>query len=129
MDICDRINQIIEKEGLTTASFARKIGVGDQTVRSVVVLKRNKPGYDFLLKISQTFEWLNTDWLITGLGEMEVKKGVENVTKIDYSSNYDDIIKNLITYLHEKDTKIEQLIEEKTMWRFKYLQLHDTKIS
>lgn len=129
MDICDRINQIIEKEGLTTASFARKIGVGDQTVRSVVVLKRNKPGYDFLLKISQTFEWLNTDWLITGLGEMEVKKGVENVTKIDYSSNYDDIIKNLITYLHEKDTKIEQLVEEKTMWRFKYLQLHDSENS
>lgn len=129
MDICDRINQIIEKEGLTIASFARKIGVGDQTVRSVVILRRNKPGYDFLLKISQTFEWLNINWLITGLGEMEINNSVENVTQIDYSSQYDDIIKNLITYLHEKDAKIEQLVEEKTMWRFKYLQLHNSENS
>lgn len=129
MDICDRINQIIEKEGLTTASFARKIGVGDQTVRSVVVLKRNKPGYDFLLKISQTFEWLNTDWLITGLGEMEVKKGVENGVKSQNNTQENDLVDNLIKYLHEKDAKIEQLIEEKTMWRFKYLQLHGTEIS
>ena len=42
MDIADRINQIIEHEDLSIAAFARKINVGDQTVRSVCVLRRNK---------------------------------------------------------------------------------------
>lgn len=129
MDICDRINQIIEREGLTTASFARKIGVGDQTVRSVVVLKRNKPGYDFLLKITQTFEWLNIRWLITGLGDMELKKEVENDNTHNYDTQLRSISNNLIDYLHEKDNKIEKLIEEKSMWKYKYLQLHDKEIS
>ena len=36
---------------MNVSSFARHIGVGDQTVRGVVVMRRNKPGYDFLLKV------------------------------------------------------------------------------
>ena len=125
MEICDRINKIIEHEGLTTASFARKIGVGDQTVRSVVVLKRNKPGYEFILKIAQTFEWLNIEWLITGIGEMETKKGGENIKHIETTTQINDTLNNLINYLREKDNKIERLIEEKSMWQFKYLNLYN----
>lgn len=125
MEICDRINKIIEHEGLTTASFARKIGVRDQTVRSVVVLKRNKPGYEFILKIAQTFEWLNIEWLITGIGEMETKNGGENIKHIETSTQINDTLNNLINYLREKDNKIERLIEEKSMWQFKYLNLYN----
>ena len=125
MEICDRINKIIEHEGPTTASFARKIGVGDQTVRSVVVLKRNKPGYEFILKIAQTFEWLNIEWLITGIGEMETKNGGENIKHIETTTQINDTLNNLINYLREKDNKIERLIEEKSMWQFKYLNLYN----
>ncbi len=70
MDICDRINEIIKHENLNIASFARKIGIGDQTVRGVVAMRRNKPGFDFIMKIVQTFDWLNAHWLITGEGDM-----------------------------------------------------------
>lgn len=114
MDINDRINKIIEREHLSIAAFARKIGIGDQTVRSVCVMRRNKPGYDFLSSLIQTFEWLDPKWLLTGEGSME--------RKTDGLANHrnDNSLLELIEYLKEKDKKIEQLIEKnaelKTKW-------------
>lgn len=113
MDIAERINQIIDHEGLTVASFARKIGVGDQTVRSVCVLKRNKPGFEFLSSLIQTFEWLNPVWVLTGKGDMVIQK--RDNEKCEVQS-----LGELVKYLREKDEKIERLIEEKTTWRLKY---------
>lgn len=113
MDIAERINQIIDREGLTVASFARKIGVGDQTVRSVCVLKRNKPGFEFLSNLIQTFEWLNPVWVLTGNGEM-----VLDSDRNERCSG--DSVAELVKYLREKDEKIERLIEEKTTWKIKY---------
>lgn len=107
MDICERIKELIEDQKMTIASFARCIGVGDQTVRGIVVQKRNKPGYDVLLKIVQTFEWLDVEWLITGKGEMRkpVIKPEENEAKNMNLSVFVD-------YLKKKDEKIERLLEE-----------------
>lgn len=109
MDICERIKQLIEDQNMTIASFARKIGVGDQTVRGIVVQKRNKPGYDVILKIVQTFEWLNMEWLITGEGEMR-KAEIKQQTYEKDTSNVN--MGMFLEYLKEKDGKIEKLIEE-----------------
>lgn len=109
MDICERIKQLIEDQNMTIASFARKIGVGDQTVRGIVVQKRNKPGYDVILKIVQTFEWLNVEWLITGEGEMR-KAEIKQQTCEKDTSNVN--MGMFLEYLKEKDGKIEKLIEE-----------------
>lgn len=109
MDICERIKQLIEDQNMTIASFARKIGVGDQTVRGIVVQKRNKPGYDVILKIVQTFEWLNVEWLITGEGEMR-KAEIKQQTYEKDTSNVN--MGMFLEYLKEKDGKIEKLIEE-----------------
>lgn len=113
MDIAERINQIIDREGLTVASFARKIGVGDQTVRSVCVLKRNKPGFEFLSNMIQTFEWLNPVWVLTGKGEMVIESDKNEGCRVDS-------VAELVKYLREKDEKIERLIEEKMTWKIKY---------
>lgn len=114
MSINNRINQIIEHEQLSVAAFARKIGIGDQTVRSVCVLQRNKPGYDFLSSLIQTFEWLDPKWLLTGDGEMERKPDEVNIPPSGTS------LIELIEYLKEKDKRIEELIEKnaelKTKW-------------
>jgi len=115
-NISSRINQIIEKEGLTVSSFARRINIADQTVRSVCSLQRNKPGYDFLAAIIHSFEWLNAEWLITGKGEM-VKKDGDCSHSIN---NSPDAIKELVAYLREKDAQIKSLIEEKTEWKVRY---------
>jgi hypothetical protein len=73
--IFDRIAQIIEIESNgVPAQFAKKIGSKDQTVRNIVVNRRSYPGYEILLKIVQSIDWLNSDWLITGRGEMRKKR-------------------------------------------------------
>lgn len=113
MDIIERLQKIIDEEKLTIPAFARKIGVVDQTIRGIVVQKRNKPGYDVLVKILQTFNWINAEWLITGKGEMRKSNPEEN------SEDSQQLIE-LIKYLREKDEKIEKLIEEKTELRIKY---------
>lgn len=66
-----------------------------------------------LVKILQTFDWLNAEWLITGKGEME---------KAEPVANPDDLqqLTELIEYLREKDEKIEKMIEEKTEWKVKF---------
>lgn len=114
MEIVERIQKIMEKEGLNVASFARRVGVVDQTIRGIVVQRRNKPGFDLIVRILQTFVWVNAEWLILGVGEMS-KPEQENVNNSERHS-----IKDLVMYLKEKDVKIEKLIEEKTEFKILY---------
>ena len=79
MDIFSRIEKIIELEGLTVASFSKKIGIGDQTIRNIVVQKRNEPSLKVIMAIAQSFDWLNLDWLICGSGDI-LKKEDEQTT-------------------------------------------------
>lgn len=122
MEIIERIQQIIDHENLNTSSFAKKIGVVDQTIRGIVIQKRNKPGYDLIVKILQTFNWVDPEWLILGKGEIQkANKGTGN-------SVYDTAsLKELIDYLKEKDDKIEKLIEEKTELKIKYNMIKKRK--
>lgn len=113
MDIIERLQKIIEHENLSVSAFARKIGVVDQTIRGIVVQKRNKPSFDMLVKIIQTFDWLSAEWLIMGKGSMEKTKPTE---KTDDSQQLIEFMK----YLREKDEKIELLIKEMTELKAKY---------
>lgn len=126
MTINDRVVAIIEHENLTVASFARKLDIGDQTVRSVCVLRRNRPSFEFLSKMIQTFEWLNPKWLLTGEGEMVISNSDESdCSELKAISRN---LSELIRYIREKDDqiirgkdeKIEQLVRESTEWRIKY---------
>ena len=95
MDIIDRLQEIINYSDLNVSSFAKKIGVVDQTIRGIVVQRRNKPGFDILAKILQTFTWVDAEWLITGKGEMIKQK---TTTKTENSPS----LAELIQYLREK---------------------------
>lgn len=105
MDITERMKSIIEAEGMSVSSFARALGLCDQTIRGIVVQKRNKPSFDLLSKIIETFPTINAEWLLTGNGKMfHEKTPFENRTNIE--------MKELIKYMKEKDYKIEQLMQE-----------------
>lgn len=115
MEIIERVQKIIDKEGLNVSSFAKRIGVVDQTVRGIVVQRRNKPGFDLIVKILQTFNWVNAEWLLLGVGDMvKASDGGKQDNVENYSMN------ELIHYLREKDIKIEKLIEEKTELKVLY---------
>jgi len=65
----EQIQEILRREELSSSQFADKIGVQRSSV-SHVISGRNKPGYDFINKILDSFPGINAEWLITGLGEM-----------------------------------------------------------
>lgn len=54
----ERLNQIIEKKGLTATKFAAMIGVNASTI-SHILAGRNKPGFDIINNIAKTFPDLN----------------------------------------------------------------------
>ena len=115
MEIIERVQKIIDKEGLNVSSFAKRIGVVDQAVRGIIKQRRNKPGFDLIVKILQTFNWVNAEWLLLGVGDMvKASDGGKQDNVENYSMN------ELIHYLREKDIKIEKLIEEKTELKVLY---------
>lgn len=65
----EQIQEILRREDLSSSQFADKIGVQRSSV-SHVLSGRNKPGYDFINKILDSFPGINAEWLITGMGEM-----------------------------------------------------------
>ena len=70
MGIEKRLQLIMASNRLTASSFADRIGVQRSNV-SHVLNGRNKPGYDFLLKVIHAFPKVNTHWLLTGQENIE----------------------------------------------------------
>lgn len=105
MDVIDRIKMIIDNTGMTVASFARTLGFCDQTIRGIVVQRRNKPSFEILSKVIEAFPTISAEWLLTGRGEMIN-------SKLSFQRPTDIGIKEFIDHIKEKDQIIERLIQE-----------------
>ena len=66
----DRIIQIMQKEGLSNAEFAEKIGISTSSL-SHIFNGRNKPSLDVVMRIHKACPYVNIEWLLYGEGEME----------------------------------------------------------
>jgi len=69
----NRIQKIIEKQGVSLNAFAQEIGVNRSTI-SHILTGRNKPSVEVLQKILKRFPELSSDWLLLGNGGMYAKK-------------------------------------------------------
>lgn len=78
LTINDRIKYAIEREGHTVATFARKCGVADSTLRNLL-LRGYKPGYDLMVAIIKAIDkpWCDANWLLMGQ-QTETKPAVED---------------------------------------------------
>ena len=65
----DRLQQFLQLEQLTPARLSDIIGV-QRSGLSHILSGRNKPGFDFILRLLIKFPTLSADWLITGKGKM-----------------------------------------------------------
>lgn len=63
-----RLQQFLDLEQLSPSKFADVIGV-QRSGLSHILSGRNKPGYDFLYKLSLKFPQINVEWLLTGKGK------------------------------------------------------------
>lgn len=66
----DRIYQLMQKEGLTNAEFAEKIGVSTSSL-SHIFSGRNKPSLEVVMRIQKAYPSIRLNWLLYGEGEME----------------------------------------------------------
>ena len=71
MEIKDRIRMIMEREKVPPRVFAETIGVQQSTL-SHILNDRNKPSLEVVMKVHQTYSYINLEWLLYGRGEMMV---------------------------------------------------------
>lgn len=64
-----RLQHLMDKEGISPTRFAEIVGVQRSSV-SHILSGRNNPSLDFIQKILVAFPRLNSDWLITGKGDV-----------------------------------------------------------
>ena len=60
-----RIKRFIEEQNLTSSQLAAKLQIQKSGI-SHILLKRNKPSYDFFLKLKTAFPEVDLNYLITG---------------------------------------------------------------
>lgn len=65
----DRLQKILQEYDLTPSRLAEKLGVQRSGI-SHIMSGRNKPSYDFLIALMDSFPDINANWLLTGKGEM-----------------------------------------------------------
>lgn len=71
-----RLTQFLAAENVSQAQFADKVGVARASV-SHILAGRNKPGFDFIERMSRHYPNLSLDWLINGKGRMYKDAGNE----------------------------------------------------
>jgi len=81
----DRISRLIKTKKISASQFADEIGVQRSSV-SHVLSGRNKPSLDFITKIIMTYPEVNSDWLLTGAGNMLREENMEE----DSGSGHDN---------------------------------------
>ncbi len=75
-NILKRIKKIIEENNLSNSEFAEKIGIPKSSVTHLLS-ERNNPSLDIIIKISEAFENISTDYLIFGQ-ENQVKPTIQH---------------------------------------------------
>lgn len=65
--IKDRINAFLSAKHLSTFQFETTLGTSSGYWR-----KTNCPNSDFLVKVKESFPTINMEWVITGIGNMEI---------------------------------------------------------
>lgn len=70
MDFSTRLRELLQKGGLNAAAFGKKVGLSRAQVYNYLGGKHDPPA-TFFQAVKQAFPWVNIEWLITGVGEME----------------------------------------------------------
>ncbi len=75
----NRLQQFLTLENLTPARLADMLGI-QRSGLSHILSGRNKPGYDFILKLCLKFPHLNANWFITGRGKPYLDSNIQTTT-------------------------------------------------
>lgn len=88
-NMIERIRNLILSKNLNAAQFADQIGVQRSSI-SHVLSGRNKPSLEFIQKILKTYPDINSDWLISGYGEIDQKTSSKASLFDDFERDVDN---------------------------------------
>jgi transcriptional regulator with XRE-family HTH domain len=92
----DRIEKIIESEGLTSSRFAEILGIQRSSV-SHFLNGRNNPSLEVVLKILGSFPNLSSEWLLFGTGQMYKSELSGNNMQTDMFTNVNTFVNSIST--------------------------------
>lgn len=92
--ILNRIKKLIEDNNLNNSEFAKKIDIPKSSVTHLLS-ERNNPSLDLIIKISEAFDGISTDYLIFG----------SNNTKKENSEGFIDFNKVISEEISEDNVK------------------------
>lgn len=121
----ERIIQIIQKEGLSNAEFAERIGVSVSSL-SHIFNGRNNPSLELVMRIHKACPYVNLNWLLYGEGQMEDKepaggapdlfsqvpeeqKTAEKVAPLSMDLRKENVIQPEIRYIEKPQPKITEI--------------------
>jgi transcriptional regulator with XRE-family HTH domain len=100
-----RLEQILQYYGLTASAFADRIDVQRSSI-SHLLLGRNKPSLEFVLKVVKNFPEVNLYWFLNGKGTFPPKE----VAKDSPSSSYPPKTYKETVAVENEDREIEKII-------------------
>ncbi len=133
--INDRINRLITVMEMNPTSFAESVGVNVTVIFNIIKGRRSKPSYELILKILKTYNKLNSEWLIKGLGAMWNDDVVKSQPIAPSQVNLENRIRELFVKLrvaqpdayevHELEELVSFVLEESEAQKNKLILLND----
>ena len=129
-NILDRIKKIISDNNLSNSEFAEKIGIPKSSV-SHLLSERNNPSLDVIIKISEIFEDISTDYLIFGyesnkeIPSEPLNNLFNNINKESSKDSVKDSNNNIksIILIYENN-KFEQIDKIRDWKRLQYFRFY-----
>lgn len=86
----DRVQKVMECEGLNAKQFAKEVGISAGTISNIMG-GRNKPSLEVMQAILRRFRRISCLWLITGAGSMYISSnGNEDPTRLLFPDDGND---------------------------------------
>ena len=102
----ERLLEFLRAENKTAAQFAEEIDVQPSGI-SHILSGRNNPSLDFVLKMLETYDYISTEWLLFGKGNMYRDESVQRLA--------DDSVEQKEMAEASNDIEIEENKEKKTI--------------
>jgi len=118
-----RLQQILDEYHLTAAAFADKVQAGRATI-SHILLGRNKPSLEFILKLTKAFPEVDLYWLLEGKEKSKPQSTLAQHEYLDSAVAATSLLSENKKIVHQSSDISEQIqTSDKTIKRI--LLLYD----